>query len=170
MDDNTNRRCEVEGARVLTTMIAIVGSIVILLLFFSSCSPRIIERVETKIEVHERIVYDTATFEVPVEIEKIVTCDTISHLENNWAKSDAIVSGGLLHHSLESKPQIIKIPVEVTVRDTIKEEAKIIEKEVKVEKPLSWSQKTKIGVFWYLLGAVIVLLLWVFRKQLLKLL
>lgn len=41
--------------------------------------------------------------------------------------------------------------------------------EVQVEKPLSWWQKARIGAFWYLLGAVVLLLLWVFRKPLLKL-
>ena len=154
---------------VFSILLLILISIIIELVV-GGCSPRIIERVETKVEVHERVVHDTATFEVPVEVEKIVTRDTVSHLENNWAKSDAVVSEGLLRHSLESKPQVVKVPIEVTVRDTIWKEAQIIEKEVKVEKPLSWWQKFRIGAFWYLFWAVIVLLLWTFRKPLLKLL
>jgi len=36
--------------------------------------------------------------------------------------------------------------------------------EVKVEKPLSWSQKAKIGLFPWLLLTLIVALLWIFRK------
>ena len=36
--------------------------------------------------------------------------------------------------------------------------------EVKVEKPLSWSQKAKIGAFPWLLLAFIGALLWIFRK------
>ena len=38
--------------------------------------------------------------------------------------------------------------------------------EVKVEKPLSWSQKAKIWAFPWLALAVIGLLLWTFRKRL----
>ena len=48
------------------------------------------------------------SFTVEKEVEKIVTRDTVSHLENSWAKSDAVVSDGFLSHSLESIPQIVK--------------------------------------------------------------
>ena len=37
-------------------------------------------------------------------------------------------------------------------------------KEKKVEKELSWGQKTKIGVFWYLLIGLLLSILWIFRK------
>jgi hypothetical protein len=39
-------------------------------------------------------------------------------------------------------------------------------KEVKVEKPLSWSQKAKIGAFPWILLALIGAVLWIFRKYL----
>ena len=39
---------------------------------------------------------------------------------------------------------------------------------VEVEKPLSWWQRFKIGGFWYLCGAVLLLLLWTFRKLIFK--
>lgn len=144
--------------------------VIILLVLAVSCSPKIIERVETKIEYRDRIVHDTATFEVPVEVEKIVTRDTVSHLENNWAKSDAVVSEGLLHHSLESKPKIIQVPVEVHVTDTLWKEAQAVTETKEVEKPLSWWKSFKLDAFWWLLAAVLVLLAWTFRKTLLKLL
>jgi len=137
-------------------------------LFCTGCSPRIVEKVVTQIEYRDRVVHDTATVEIPVEVEKIVTKDTVSHLENTYAKSDAVVSEGFLHHSLESIPQYIKVPVEVHVTDTLYKEAQIIEKEVEVEKPLSWWQSFEIGAFWWLLGAVALLLLWTFRKWIFK--
>lgn len=123
-----------------------------------------------RIEYRDRIAHDTATVEVTREVEKIVTRDTASHLENSWAKSDAMVSEGFLHHSLESKPRYIKVPVEVIVTDTIEisHSATIIEREV--EKPLSWWQKARIGAFWWLLGGLLAALLWIFRKQIIKLL
>lgn len=139
---------------------------IILILFFSwlfaGCSPKVI--VQKEIEYRDRVVVDTARVEIPVEVEKIVTLDTVSHLENKYAKSDAMVSQGYLHHSLESIPQVIKVPVEVHVTDTLYKEAQIIEKEVKVEQPLSWWKKFEIGAFWWLVGAVLILLVWTFRK------
>ena len=148
-----------------------VGAILIILLLMCamSCSPKIVYKTETKIEYRDRVVHDTTTVEIPKEIEKIVTKDTVSHLENRYAKSDALVSEGMLYHSLESIPQVIKVPVEVHVTDTLYKEAQIIEKEVKVEKPLSGCQKVKIGAFWWLLGGLVLSLVWIFRKQIVKL-
>lgn len=144
---------------------------VVFMCWVTSCSPRIVEKVVTEIEYRDRVVHDTATVEITKEVEKIVTKDTVSHLENKYAKSDAMVSKGLLHHSLESRPQIIKVPVEVHVTDTIwkQTEAKETIKEVKVEQPLSWWNKTKLEAFWGLLLAVVLLLLWTLRKPLMKL-
>ena len=42
-------------------------------------------------------------------------------------------------------------------------------KEVKVQQPLSWWQKFRLGAFWWLVGAVLALLLWTTRKLWLKL-
>ena len=120
-----------------------------------------------RIEYRDRIIRDTTTFEVTKEVEKIVTRDTVSHLENSWAKSDALVSEGFLHHSLESIPQIIKVPYEVVVTDTL-----IVEKTtepVYIEKPLTWWQKFRQGAFWWLVGGIALLLVWTFRKQIFKL-
>jgi len=141
----------------------VVGGLVFLLvLCLASCSPRVITETKTVIEYRDRIVTDTAVVEIPVEVEKIVTRDTTSHLENTYAKSDAMVSEGFLHHSLESIPQYIRVPVEVHVTDTLYKEAEI--RTETVEKPLSWWQKFRMYAFWWLLGAVIALLLWTFRK------
>ena len=102
-------------------------AIVFLFGLIVSCSPKVIEHVTTKIEYRDRVVHDTAKVEVPYEVEKIVTKDTVSHLENTYAKSDAVVSNGFLSHSLESKPQIIRIPVEVHVTDTLWKESEVMQ-------------------------------------------
>lgn len=135
---------------------------IVFALVFCCCSPKIIK--ETTIEYRDRIVHDTAVFNVPVEVEKIVTKDTVSILENTFARSEANVSGGFLSHSLESKPQIIKVPVEVHVTDTLWKESQIIEKEV--EKPLSKWKSFQLESFWWLLAAVALLVIWTFRKPL----
>ena len=151
----------------MVMFLALIAAIVLLY----SCSPKIIEKVETKVEIRERVVHDTTTFEIPVEVEKIVTKDTVSHLENSYARSDASVSGGLLSHSLESIPQIIKVPYEVTVTDTVyvEKEAQIIEKEVTVEKPLSLWKRIELASFWWLLLLSAGSLAYIFRKDILKL-
>lgn len=145
-------------------------------LALSSCCakhyhPQIVYRDSIRVEIRERLVHDTVKFDVPVVIEKVVTKDTASHLENDWAQSDAVVSGGFLSHSLETKPHTVYVPVAVPVHDTtyIEKEAQetIIEKEV--EKPLTWWQKARLGAFWWLLAGLVGCLAWIFRKPLLKL-
>ena len=130
------------------------------------CKPKVVYRDSIRVEYRDRIIHDTTTFEVTKEVEKIVTRDTVSHLENSWAKSDALVSEGFLHHSLESIPQIIKVPYEVVVTDTLIVE-KITEPEY-IEKPLTWWQRFRQNAFWWLLGGVVILLLWTFRKLIFK--
>lgn len=158
--DNSWIGCAIPAV-IIFILIALGG-----IMMLASCSPKVIVQKEVVTEYRDRIVHDTTTFEIPVEVEKIVTKDTISHLENKYAKSDAVVSDGFLSHSLESKPQVIRIPVEVHVHDTLVcyKEAQTIEKEVPIEKPLSWWQKFKIGAFWWLVLAVGGLLVWTFRK------
>lgn len=148
----------------LLLLLAIMVAGVFVIVSVASCSPRIVEKIETRIEYRDRYIHDTATVEIVKEVERIVTADTSSHLENTYAKSDAVVRGTFLHHSLESIPQFIKVPVEVHVTDTLYKEAQIIEKEVEVEKPLTWAQQTKIGAFWWLVAGLLASLLWIFRK------
>lgn len=153
---------------VLTTILFVLA--------LSSCCPKhyqpqVVYRDSVRVEIRERLVYDTVKVEVPKVVERIITRDTSSHLENDWAMSDASVSGGFLSHSLETKPHTVYVPVAVPVHDTtyIEKEAKetIIEKEV--EKPLTWWQKARLGAFWWLFGGLVACLAWIFRKPLLKL-
>ncbi len=153
--------------------LVIIGGI---LLAVSGCSPKVITQVRTeyrdsvRVEVHERLVRDTVSVEIPVEVEKVVTRDTVSHLENTYAKSDAMVSGGFLHHTLSSKPQVIDVPVEVPVTDTttVHNSASVSEKEettIKyVEKELTWWQKTQMYGFRCMLLFAILYFLWKYRK------
>ena len=135
-----------------------------LLCWATSCSPKVIVQKEVVTEYRDRLVHDTTTVEIPYEVEKVVTRDTASHLENTYAKSDAVVSGGFLSHSLESRPQVIKVPVEVHVTDTLYREAEIRTEIKEVEKPLSWWQKFRLNAFWPLITVLILLLAWTFRK------
>ena len=148
-------------------IVAVIASAIALaaiLIALTGCSPRIVEKIVTQIEYRDREIHDTTTIEIPKEVEKIVTRDTVSHLENTYGKSDAVVSGGFLHHSLETKPQIIKVPFTVTVTDTLWKESEIHEVIKEVEKPLSWWRKFEIGAVWALLGALVTAAFFVIKK------
>lgn len=144
----------------------------ILLLSFRAlpgCSPNVTHQIRTEIQYRERLVPITASVNIPYFVERNVTKDTTSHLENPFARSDARISDGLLFHTLESIPQTIETTVYVPVTDTLWKDSEIITKEVPVEKKLSWWQKFRIDSFWWLLAGLVSSLLWIFRKPIVKL-
>ena len=147
--------------------------LVFILLFsfqaLSGCSPNVTHQIRTEIQYRERLVPIVASVNIPYFVERNVTKDTTSHLENPFARSDARISDGLLFHTLESVPQTIETTVYVPVTDTLWKDSEIITKEVPVEKKLSWWQKFRIDSFWWLLAGLIVSLGWIFRKPILKL-
>ena len=117
----------------------------------------VLESDNTKVEVKvvEKILKDTAWVEIPVIVEKVATLDTSSVLENKYAKSEASVSGGVLHHSLQTKP--VREPVSVEsreiVRDSVVYRDRIQTRTVEVEKKLTgWQQaKMKVGGICFIL-------------------
>ena len=102
----------------------------------------------TKVEVHTETViqHDTAYVELPVIVEKVATLDTTSTLENTYAKSEAVVTAGILHHSLETKPVSIPVKVETKTvyRDSLVFRDRVQTQTVEVEKKLNWWQKLKL--------------------------
>lgn len=93
-------------------------------------------------------VHDTAFVELPVVIEHNVTLDTASHLENAYARSDAVVSAGVLRHSLQTKPVKLPVAVEkkIIYRDSIRTQEIVVPETVEVEKPLTFWQKVKLKI------------------------
>ncbi len=113
------------------------------------CSPKIVEKVVTKIEyvdVHHR--------------DTLITKDSVYIRE--WLKGDTVY--------------VEKYRDKYVYRDRWRDSISVREVhdttavEVKVEKPLSVGQKAKIGAFWWLLGGLAAALAWIFRKPLLALL
>ena len=111
----------------------------------------VLESDNTKVEVKTvvKTVTDTAYIELPVIVEKVATLDTASVLENKYAKSEASVSDGVLHHSLQTKPVMEPVSVESReiVRDSVVYRDRIQTRTVEVEKKLTvWQQaKMKVG-------------------------
>lgn len=114
-------------------------------------------RVEVKTEYVETI--DTVYVEMPKQAEKIVTRDTASHLENDFAISDASIDTlGFLHHSLETKRQSLPVPVKSTAerKDSIifRDKEVFVDRPVYVEKSLTWWQLLRLRSWWALLAVI----------------
>ena len=129
------------------------STLLLILLLLTACGVArpVLESDNTKVEVRveEKIVRDTAWLEIPVIVEKVSTLDTASVLDNKYAKSEAVVSGGVLAHSLATKPVKEPVAVEIKeiVRDSIVWRDRVQTVEVEVEKALTpWETlKMKTG-------------------------
>ena len=132
-----------------------IFSLLLLLAAASACGavrpviqPTDSTRVEVRVE--REFVHDTAYVELPVIVEKIQTLDTTSTLENDYARSEASVTDGILKHSLETKPAQLPVPVEkeIVYRDSIVFRDRVVTEVKEVERQLTfWQQfKMKAGV------------------------
>ena len=151
------------------------SAILVLVILLSACGVArpVLESDNTKVEVKtvEKVVRDTAYIQLPVIIERVATLDTASVLENKYAKSEASVSGGVLHHSLQTKA--VREPVEVQsreiVRDSIvyRDRVQTVTKEV--EKPLTGWQQAKLRVGGFCFFLVILIFLYIIVTKFLNL-
>lgn len=130
----------------------------------------------TKVEVRtERIEHiDTVYIELPRQVERIVTRDTTSRLENDYAVSEARVEAGMLHHSLETKAAKVPVPAKATIEKmygiTTVSKAKVEKEKVYIEKKLTAWQRFRLNGFWILAAAVAAIGFWKFRRPILGLL
>lgn len=124
------------------------------------------------------------TIYVPVEVDvdlpqqsemKTVYGDS-SHVETDLAESDAWINeDGSLGHSIRNKGGQLhgNAYVPQTSESTNKEAVKVREVPVPdpypvyVERKLSLMEQIKLAAFWYLVGAVIISIAFIFRKSLL---
>lgn len=121
----------------------------IVCIFLAGCSPKIIEKVRTE--------YITETVH-----HRDTTYSRDSIYIREWMKGDTVY--------------LDRYRDRYIYRDRWKDSVKVVEVhdttavQVKVDKPLSWSQKAKIGAFWYILAGLILSLAWIFRKPVLAIL
>ena len=115
----------------------------------------------TKVEVRTETVIekDTVYVELPRVVERVAVQDTTSHMENEYALSDARISGGVLKHSLETKP--VKMPAvvdkQIVYRDSIVFRDRVQTVTVEVEKKLTGWQQAKLRVGGFCFFAVILI-------------
>lgn len=122
-------------------------------------------RVETKLIIKTE--KDTVYIEVPAQSSERTTQDSTSHLETDFATSDArIQDDGSLYHDLRNKHQ--KRPAEtekqIIYRDSIIYKDREVEVPIPVERELSWWEQTAIKWFPYTLAALLAVLVFIFRK------
>ena len=122
------------------------------------------ERVET---------IDTVYVELPRQVERIVTQDTTSRLENDYAVSEARVEAGMLHHTLETKSAKIPVPVKSAIEKkdsvTTNSKSEFKKEKVYIEKELTAWQRFRLDGFWILAAIVAAIGFWKFRRPLLHL-
>lgn len=116
-----------------------------------SCSPKI----------YERVVYQhDTTYVKSVKVDSIFRKDSVFIRE----KGDTVI---IYKERIRDRYVFRHDTLRLVKVDSV-----VVErvKEVKVEKPLSAWKTAKIAAFWWLVAGVLLLLLWTFRKPILKLL
>lgn len=139
------------GWWVATFVFYLIVGFAILLVMVTSCSPRIIETI--------RYQRDT-TYVQQVKVDSVYRRDSVFVREKGdtvFIYKERIRDRYVFRHDTLRLVKVDSVAVERV-------------KEVKVEKPLSAWKSAKIGAFWWLVAAVLLLLLWTFRKPILKLL
>ena len=147
----------------------------LLLLTASACSTvrQLPSTDSTKVEVRTETVIqkDTVLVELPVVVERVAVLDTVSHLENKYAASSAVVSDGVLKHTLETKP--VKLPAvvdkEIVYRDSVVFRDRVQTVTVEVERKLTGWQQAKLRVGGFCFFALILIALYFLITQFINL-
>ena len=118
------------------------------------------ERVVTETRIETVYKTDTVLLEIPKIVEKVVTKDTVSVLENDYAKSQAVISDGLLAHSLETKPvqKPVEVQTKIVYRDSVIVKDNVIVQTIEVEKELTGWQTFKMKTGGFALGIIVLLI------------
>lgn len=128
------------------------------------------DSIRTEVRTETVYVKDTAYIEIPRQTAEATLPDTLkSSLENDFATSDAWVTpDGMLHHTLETKPQEMPFEYDKQVErkdsTTHKTGTKTIVETKYVEKELTWWQQTEIYGFRVLAAVLVIGLVWKYRK------
>ena len=165
--------------RALPLAILLVG---ICALLVTSCGAAGKIQNTTTIEYRDsiRIVEHTkdSLIYVPIPLEKnqaIVTLGDTSKLETSVAKSVAFLNKeGQIFHTLENKsdqtlPAVVPVRSKEIFHGVTNSRKEALTRTVYKEKELTWWQRFRLKAFWWLLLLNVALLLYIFRKPLLKL-
>lgn len=117
---------------------------------------------------------DTVFIEIPAQSAECTTPGKESHLETDYAESDARINeDGTLTHYLRNKPTTHPVPVRTTA-DSVSIDKSIekpvpVEVPVEVERELTWWQKTRLNTWSWFTTSLVICIVWIFRKPLITL-
>lgn len=117
---------------------------------------------------------DTVFIEIPAQSAERTTLDKFSHLETDYAQSDARINeDGTLTHTLANKPQPKPVPVKNS-NDTIHLDRNVeipipVEVPKEVERQLTGWEKTRLDTWGWLATALALCAGWFLRKPILTL-
>ena len=146
-------------------------------LFLSCRTGRQVVVVEARdsVRVEERVreikVTDTLFVAVPMQKESTTVRDSTSHLENDYAVSDARINpDGTLYHSLETKPRTDTLTQELAVqaKDSIIYREKVVPQVVPVEKPMGWFAQLRLWLGNVMLVLIAVAVAWAAARVVMK--
>jgi len=160
---------ELPNGRWMEILLAVLLAVLMGMVMCGCRSQRVTEHVviEYRDSVVKEVRLDTVHvpvyIEVPPQVAEHVTPEDSSHLENDYAVSEAKVdSNGLLHHRLWTKPQRIEKEAEVVVATTettvthSEKESATEKKIVEVPRDYTWWDRTR---FYIAYGAIAALAL-----------
>ena len=136
----------------------------------SSCATagKVVQSDNTRVEVRTvtEFVSDTVYISLPAEVQEVRTIDTVSVLENKYAKSEASVSKGILAHSLRIKPvqKPVEVKKEIVYRDSLVYVDRVVTKTEEVAKPLTKWQRVRMGLGNVMIGLVVIAILYLIFK------
>ena len=133
----------------------------------------VLESDSTRVEVKTVVetIHDTAYVQLPVLVERAATLDTASVLANKYATSAAFVSGGVLTHSLETKPakEPVSVEKQIVYRDSLIYRDRVVTETVEVEKKLSAWQSFKMKAGGFSIAILLIVILYTIFTNFLKL-
>jgi hypothetical protein len=129
---------------------------------------------ESQAETVHDVRIDTAFIYVPAQsAERDTPCDS-SHLETDYAESDAVIRpDGTLHHTLRNKPDNHPVAVASsrdTIRLKVKEEVPVpypVKEEV--ERSFTLWEQVRLKTWWLAVMAAAAATAWIFRRSIFKL-
>lgn len=151
------------------------SALLAIVLCLSACGTvrPVLESDSTRLEVKTVVetIHDTAFVQLPVIVERVATLDTASVLENKYAKSAASVSGGVLTHSLETKPvrEPVAVEKQIVYRDSLVYRDRVVTETVEVEKKLSAWQSFKMKAGGFSIVILLIVILYTILTNFLKL-
>ena len=127
-------------------------------------------RIEHTVEYVEKFRTDTVKIEIPAQEKQVQVRDSSSHLETDFATSDArVYSDGTLYHSLRNKARTVPVAVQIKEVEKIVTRDSLVYRDTRIEVPvrlpLTWRE-----TFWVRSGQIgwaaliLVIAVFVLRK------